>query len=425
MLRIENGRVIDPATGVDEICALNIADGKILGRGKVPENFTPEQTIDASGLIVCPGLIDLAARVREPGLEHKATIQSESRAAASAGITTLCVPPDTNPVIDTPAVAEWIESEAHTSGFARLLPIGALTQGLDGARLSEMAELKQAGCIGVSNARNPIANNLVARRTLEYAATHDLTLFIEADDQSLSNGGCAHEGRVSTRLGLPGIPEAAETLAVATYLLLARQTGARVHFGRLSSAAAARMIKQAQDDNLKVSADVSAHQLHLTEMDIGEFDSACHLLPPLRTQTDREGLRQALASNSIGAICSDHQPHEPDAKLAPFADTEPGISALETLLPLALGMVQEGVMTINQAIARLTQGPADILGLDLGSLGPGMTADVCVFDPDACWTPGVDNWVSRGLNSPYMGRPLHGRVIFTVMNGTLVFDRNA
>ncbi len=422
-ISILNGRLIDPANGVDAVLDLHIADGRILALGAAPAGFTAGLRIDARERIVCPGLVDLSARLREPGLEHKATIASETLAAARGGITTLCCPPDTDPIIDTPAVAEMIRRKATQSGHCRVLPVGALTQGLGGEQLSEMAALKKAGCAALGNALNPIGNTLIQRRALEYAATFGITVLLHPEDPQLRNGGCAHEGAVASRLGLPGIPEAAETVAVARDLALAEQTGCRIHFRGLSCGAAARIIRRARHDRLPVSADVAAHQLHLTEADIDNFDSNCHLIPPLRTRGDREALRNAVADGAISAICSDHQPHEPDAKEAPFPSTAPGISALETLLPLTLRLVEEDVLGLPQAIARLTCGPADILGLPLGRLSTGASADICIFDPNQTWRLTAEDMLSRGRNTPFLGREFKGAVTHTLLEGRVVFEK--
>lgn len=421
-LRISGGRVIDPAHGVDKVQDIYVADGKIVALGKAPEGFSADREISALHHIVCPGLIDLCARLREPGQPHKATIASETVAAASAGITTLCCPPDTDPVTDTPAVVELIHHRAAQSGKARVLPLGALTKGLAGNEIAEMMALTETGCVAISNAGRAVTNTLVMRRAMEYAATHDLLLILRAQDYWLSHGGCAHEGKVSTRLGLPGIPESAETVALARDLLLIEQTGVRAHFGQISTTRAVQMIGRAQHDGLPVSADVSAHQLHLTEMDLGHFDSACHVSPPLRTLRDRDGLRKGVADAVITAICSDHQPHEPDAKLMPYTQTEPGISALETLLPLTLRLVDEGVLPLMEALARLTSQPARILGLDAGSLATGKPADICIYDPDRYWTLSTANLVSRGHNTPFLGWELKGRVTHTLLGGRLVYE---
>jgi dihydroorotase len=420
-ISILNGRVIDPANGVDRVTDLHIAQGKVLALGEAPGDFQPSLTIDASNQVVCPGLIDLCTHLREPGREHKATIASETAAAARGGITTLCCPPDTRPVIDTPAVAGQIRHKARKAGFCRLLPIGALTQGLEGERLSEMAALKAAGCIAVSNNYIPLANTLVQRRAMEYAATFDLLTIIRPEDPHLANNGCAHEGRVADRLGLLGIPEAAETVAVARDLALADTTSAVIHFHALSSASAARTLAWAKREGRRVSADVAIHQLHLTEQDLDGFDAQLHVRPPLRTDSDREGLRRAVASGVIQAICSDHQPHEADAKSAPFPDTEPGLSGLETLLSLTLKLVEQNVLDLSSAIARLTCGPADILGLPLGRLNPGTSADICIFDPQRNWRVDPQQLLSTGKNTAFSGWEMPGQVTHTLLKGRLVY----
>lgn len=422
-LTLHGGRVIDPAGGLDRVTDLHIAGGLIAGIGEPPDGFIPERSVDAAGLVVCPGLVDLSARLRQPGQEHKATIASETRAAAAAGITTLCCPPDTLPPVDTPAVAQLIMQTADERRLARVLPAGALTQGLDGAQITEMAALQRAGCPVMSNADRPIRNTRVQRRAFEYAATYGLTIFLHPSDSYLGEGGLVHEGLVSTRMGLPGIPQAAETVAVARDLALAEQTGARIHFRGLSSARAAEMVAEARLRGIPVTADVAAHQLFLTEDNLAGFDANAHVIPPLRTAADREALRAAVAAGVITAICSDHQPHEPDAKLDPFPQTEPGISALETLLPLTLQLVREGVLDLPAALGCLTHHPADILSRPCGRLAVGAGADIAVFDLDARWVPSADTLISRGLNSPFIGAPMQGRVRYTFLGGRSVFRR--
>jgi dihydroorotase len=419
-LRLKGGRVIDPANKVDDILDVYIKDGRIAALGAAPEGFGSAKEIDAGDCIVCPGLVDLCARVREPGQEHKATIATESVAAAAGGITTLCCPPDTNPVVETPADIELIRLRAEKIGKTRIVTLGALTHGLDGERLSEMAALKNAGCVGVSNALRPLANTLVQRRALEYAATFDLTVFLHPNDHWLSANGCAHEGQVATRLGLPGIPEAAETAAVARDLTLIEQTGIRAHFCHLTTARAVHMVARAQFDGLPVTADVALPYLYLTEVDISDFDSRCHVIPPLRTTQDRLNLREALKRGTLSAICSDHQPHEADAKLRSFPSTEPGISGLDTLLPMSLRLVEEQVIELDELIHRLTAGPAGILGLPFGTLSVGTSADVCIFDPDHVWQLNTDTMLSNGHNTPFMGWEMKGRVIHTLLAGNLV-----
>jgi dihydroorotase len=420
-IKIQGGRLVDPANNIDQQTDLYIADGRVAGITSAPDNFRIDQTIDASGLIVIPGLIDLCARTREPGQEHKATIDSECHAAAAAGITTLVCPPDTHPVIDTPAVIELIRHRSKLAGAARILTLGALTRGLDGKHLSEMAALETAGCVGVSNAGYPLASTLVARRTFEYAATFGLTVFLCPNDHALSNKGCIHEGQVSTRLGLPGIPEAAETVAVARDLALIEQTGARAHFCRLTTQRAVRMVARAHYNGAPITADTAIPYLYLTDLDASEFDPNYHLIPPLRSQSDRDGLRTGLADADLTALCSDHQPHEPDAKLAPFPATEPGISGLDSLLPLALRLVDENFMPLPDLIARLTCGPASILNIPYGQLAKGATADICIFDPKETWRLSEESINSRGKNTPFLGWEMTGRVRYTLRDGKLIY----
>lgn len=421
-LVIRGGYVIDPANGLEGIHDLYLAEGRVAGVGTAPDGFTAERVISAEGRIVCPGLIDLCARLREPGLEHKASIASESAAASAGGITTLCCPPDTDPVIDTPAVVNLIQEKAQQIGKVRVLPVGALTRGLKGKDLSEMSALKRAGCVALGNAHSPMANTLVLRRALEYAASHDLLVVIRPEDPWLADRGCVHEGPTATRLGLPGIPDAAETVAIAQVLALVEHTEARVHFAQLSCARATRMIAKAREKGAPVSADVAAHQLHLSELDIDGFNAMCHVSPPLRSPGDRDALRAALKSGVITAICSDHQPHEPDAKLDVFPSTEPGMASLEMLLPLTLKLVDEDVLSLSQAIALVTEGPASIMGIETGSLAVGAPADACIFDPAHIWKVDSSSWRSSGRNTPYWGQSAKGRVTHTVLGGRVVFE---
>lgn len=420
-LSLHGGRLLSPGS-LDAIADLHIIGGRIAAIGPAPAGFVAERHIDAHGRLVCPGLIDLCARLREPGQTHKADIASELQAAARGGITTLVCPPDTDPVIDAPAVVELIRGHAQRSQQARVLCLGALTRGLLGDDLAEMAALQQAGCIGVADGGRPVRSSLVLKRALEYAASHHLTVFLTPVDVSLAAGGCAHDGQVATRLGLPGIPVAAETAELARILALVADTGARVHVGRLSSARAVAMLARAHADGLPVSADVGIHHLYLSEIDLGRFDAQAHLLPPLRSLRDRDALRAAVAAGSIAVVCSDHQPHDPDAKLNPFPDTEPGASGLDLLLPLMLSLVGQGVFDLPTAIARLTSGPAAVLGLDAGSLQVGAVADLCVVDPSLPWLVGPDTLASRGHNTPLVGYELCGRVTHTLLAGRMTHD---
>jgi len=424
-LQIRGGRLIDPANDVDRVADLFIDnDGFVAAVDKAPDGFHADRVIDASGRVVCPGLVDLRARLREPGLEYKATIESETHAAVAAGITTLVCPPDTNPVIDTPAMAQMIQQRAWRFGLSFIHPLGALTRGLEGAQLSDMESLDEAGCVGFTNAHEAIRDTLVLRRAMEYAASFDLTVFLHPEDPWLLGAGCVHEGEIGTRLGLPGIPEAAETVALARDLALIEQTGVRAHFCQLSSARSVAMVAEAKSRGLPVTADVTAHHLHLTEHDIGFFDTMCHVIPPLRSLRDRDALRDGLVQGTIDIVCSDHQPHEPDAKLAPFSESEPGISGLETLLPLTLQLVDEGILDLAGAIAAITSKPADVISVDTGHLGIGANADVCIFDLQQRWILKREEMHSRGHNSPFVGRELNGQVTHTLVGGQVVYERD-
>ncbi|MDD5410780.1 MAG: dihydroorotase [Methylobacter sp.] len=419
-IQIDHGRIIDPANKIDRVGSVYIADGKIVSVTNEPAGFQPDKVINAGSQIVCPGFIDLSTRLREPGQNRKATFASETVAAASAGVTTLCLQPDTVPVIDTPAVAELIKELAEKAGYPQIYPIAALTHKLEGTELSSMLSLKQAGCIAVGNANQPVRNLLILRRAMEYAASHDLLLMFRPNDYWLGNNGCAHEGAVATRYGLPSIPEAAETIALAQCLELAELTGCRVHFGQLSCKRSVIKIHQAKKYGLDVSADVAIHQLHLTENDMAPFDSAYHVLPPLRTEADKQYLRQGLAWGTLNSICSDHQPHDIDAKLGAFPETEPGMSSLETLLPLMLQLVTQHAITLEQGIAALSANPARVLRLNNGALTPGFSADVCVFDPELEWQVNSENWRSQGANTPFWGQTLKGRVTHTLQAGKII-----
>lgn len=421
-IAILGGRVIDPAQDVDRITDLYIADGKIIAYDQPPADFTAHQTIAAAGLIVCPGLIDIRARTREPGLEYKATIASETAAALHGGITRICCPPDTEPVIDNPAMAHMVQQRARLTGNAIIHPLGALTQGLDCERISNMAALAEAGCVGVSNGLAAIRNSLVMRRAMQYAQTCHLTVFLHSLDPWLAGNGCVHEGEVSTRLGLPAVPEAAETVAVARDLALIEQTGCRAHFCQLTSARAVSMVATAQQRGLDITADVAIHHLHLCEQAIGYFDTACHVMPPLRSEQDQQALRTAVQQGIIGIICSDHQPHEPDAKLAPFSESAAGISGLETLLALTLQLVDEGLLNYLQALACLTSAPAKLLQLDAGHLRVGASADLCLLHPQQPWTLKPQMLQSKGHNSPFIGSRFNHRVVMTLINGHIAYS---
>lgn len=423
-IEIINGCIIDPVNKHNKLGSLYIIEGRIVGVFNKPEGFKAEKTIDAQGQIVCPGFVDLATHLREPGQTHKATIQSETRAAAIAGFTSLCLPPDTQPVIDTPAVVELINDKAEQCGYHNIYPVAALTQKLAGKELSSMHNLKQAGCIAVSHAQAAIQDLLVLRQAMEYAATNDLLLLYVPQELALTNQGCAHEGAMASRYGLPGIPVAAETIALLQCIELIELTGCRVHFRGLSCARSVDLIAKAKSSGLPVTADVAMHHLHLTDEDMIPYDSYYHVLPPLRDKQDRDALVAALQSGTIDSICSDHQPHDIDAKLGAFPETESGIATLETVLPLMLRLVENGDISIIQGIAKLSSEPARVLGINAGSLTVGQAADICIFDPEESWQINEETWQSRGCNTPFWHETMKGKVTHTIQAGKVLFAQN-
>jgi len=421
-IHIKGGRLVDPKSGVDVKRDVYVAAGKIVGLGEAPAGFSPNRVIEAGNLVVCPGLVDLAARLREPGFEYLATLESEMKAAIAGGVTSLACPPDTDPPLDEPGLVEMLKFRAKNLNQAHVYPVGALTQGLQGERLTEMAELVDAGCVAFSHADYALNDNEVLRRALQYAATFGFPVWLRPQDAALSRYGVAHDGQVATRLGLHGIPVCAETVAISTILILVRETRARVHFARLSSAEGVALMRQAKADGLPVSCDISVHHAHLTEMDVAYFDPNCHLVPPLRTQRDRDALLGGLADGTIDAICSDHTPVDEDAKQLPFAEAEVGATALELLLPLTLKWAEESGTSLLSALAKITEAPASVLGIDAGHLSAGHIADICVFDPEQYWKIEPDALKSQGKNSPFLGLELKGKVRYTLVEGQVVYE---
>src|SRR6478609_7336598 len=425
---IVNGRVLDPASGLDRHADIAIADGLVQAIGAVSSEFRVERTLDAQGCVVVPGLVDLAARLREPGYEHEGMLESEMGAAVAGGVTSLVCPPDTDPVLDEPGLVDMLKFRAEKLHQARVFPIGALTRGLRGEELTEMAELTESGCIGFGQAEIPLPNTQVLQRALQYAATYGYGVWLRPQEYHLGKGVAA-SGPLATRLGLSGIPVAAETIALHTIFELMRITGARVHLCRLSSAAGVELVRNAKALGLTVSCDVSINSLHLIDHDIGYFDSRMRLVPPLRQQRDREALREALADGTIDALVSDHTPVDEDAKTLPFAEAEPGATGLELLLGLALKWGQESGVGLVRALAVLTSEPARVLGPALGTLQAsagqlvdGGVADVCIFDPLADWVVAPAALRSQGRNTPFAGHELQGRVRCTIVGGQVAFE---
>jgi len=421
-IHIKGGRLIDPKSGVDAKKDVYIAAGKIVATGEAPGGYSANRVIDATGLVVCPGLVDLAARLREPGFEYMATLESEMQAAIAGGVTSLACPPDTDPPLDEPGLVEMLKYRAKNLNQARVYPVGALTLGLKGGHLTEMAELVDAGCVAFSQADAPFADNKLFYHALQYAATFGFPVWLRPQDPAIARHGVAHDGQVATRFGLPGIPVCAETVAISTIVILARETGARVHLARLSSAEGVEMVRQAKRQGLAITCDVAVHHVHLTEMDIGYFDSNSRLDPPLRSQRDRDALRAGLADGTVDAICSDHAPVDEDVKHLPFAEAEAGATGLELLLPLTLKWAEESKTKLPAALARITSEAARVLGIDAGHLTTGGTADICVFDPERHWKVGPESLKSQGKNTPYTGFELKGRVRFTLVDGQVVYE---
>jgi len=424
-LSIVNGRVVDPASGMDTRAPVHVADGRIAAIGQAPAGFVAQNTVDARGLVVAPGLIDLAARLREPGFEYRATLESEMQAALAGGVTSLSCPPDTEPPLDEPGLVEMLKHRARGLDGAQLYPLGALTVGLQGEVITEMAELAEAGCVGFSQGAELALDTQTLLRAMQYARTFGFTVWLQPQDPQLARGGVAHGGPVASRLGLPGVPVVAETVALHTVFELMRATGCRVHLCRLSSAAGIELVRRAKVEGLPVTCDVAVHHLHLVDVDIGWFDSHYRVHPPFRSQRDRDAIRAAVADGTVDAICSDHSPVDDDAKLMPFSEAEPGVTALELLLPLTLKWASEAGVALPAALAKITCATAPILGVDAGRLQPGAPADLCLFDPAEHWVVERDRLRSQGKHTPYLGRELEGRVRATVVGGRVVFSRPA
>jgi dihydroorotase len=430
---IRNGRVIDPASGRDEVADLAIASGRIVGIGS-GKDFGAEHVIDATGLVVAPGLVDLAARLREPGREHEGLLESELAAAAAGGVTSLVCPPDTDPVLDEPGLVEMLKFLARKLSRCRLFPLGALTRGLAGGALTEMAELTEAGCVGFAQADAAVIDTQVLMRALQYAATFGYTVWLRPQDGWLGKGVAA-AGPVATRLGLSTVSMVAETIALHTIVELARATGARVHLCRLSSAPGVRVLRAAKAEGLPITADVSINSLHLTDVDIGFFNADMRLTPPLRSSADRSALRDALADGTIDALVSDHNPVAEDMKNLPFGEAEPGATGLELLLSLALRWGTEQGLALPATLARVTSEPVRVLGEAIGSLATsagriveGGVADLCLFDPREEWAVRPEALASQGKHTPFSfastGMALPARVRMTLVAGTVAHERS-
>ncbi len=420
---IKGGRVIDPGSGRDGTGDVLIEGERIVALDAAAGRAVADRVIDATGLVVAPGLVDICARLREPGFEYKATLESEMEAAVAGGVTSVACPPDTDPPLDEPGLVDMLRRRAKSLSHARLYPIGALTVKLAGERLTEMAELSESGCLAFTQANVPLDDTQVLWRALQYAGTFGFAVWLRAEDLSLARDGVAHDGDVATRLGLPGIPAMAETIALGRLLELVRETGTRLHVCRISTAGAVAMIRAAKAEKLPVTCDVGIHHVHLSEMDLGYFDSHCHLVPPLRSVRDRDALRTGLADGTIDVICSDHTPVDEDAKQMPFGESEVGATGLELLLPLTLKWAVEAKVPLSKALAKVTIDAARVLGVKSGRLEPGAPADIVIFDPSEPFRVVPEALRSQGKNTPFMGYELTGRVRHTLVDGREVFAR--
>lgn len=422
-IHIEGGTLIDPTAGTKRQADVFIADGKIAAIGVAPAGFEATKHIAAQGLYVAPGLVDLSARLREPGYEHKATLESETAAALAGGVTSLVCPPDTDPVLDEPGLVEMLKFRALNLDRVHVYPLGALTVGLKGQTITEMVALTEAGCVGFSQADAVIVDTQVLLRALQYASTYGYTTWLRPKDAYLGKSGVAASGPVASRMGLAGVPVAAETIALHTIFELMRVTGARVHVSHLSSAAGVALVREAKAEGLPVSCDVSANHVHLIDIDIGYFDSQFRLDPPLRTQRDREAIRAGLADGTIDAICSNHTPVDDDEKLLPFDEATPGATGLELLLSLTVKWADEANVPLAKALSRVTVSPATVSNLPAGRIEVGAAADLCIFDRNAHWRVEPRVLKSQGHNTPFLGYELPARVRATVVAGRVAFEQ--
>ncbi|HEY9505575.1 MAG TPA: dihydroorotase [Gemmatimonadales bacterium] len=423
---IRGGRIIDPSRGTDEVGDLFVADGKVQASGLGLGRPDDAQVLDAAGKVVAPGLIDLHVHLREPGQEDLETVATGAMAAAAGGFSAVCAMPNTDPVTDNQAAVGFIVSQAQRAAKARVYPIGAVSLGQKGQQLAEFGELVGAGAVAVSDDGKPVASSHLMRTALEYARTFGIPVADHCEDPTLSAGGAMHEGLVSTRLGLKGIPAAAEEIMVARDILLAELTGGHVHLCHMSTRGSVELIRRAKDKGLRVTAEACPHHFTLTHEACEGYNTNAKMNPPLREAEDREAIRQALRDGTIDVICTDHAPHHYDAKEREFDDAPNGIIGLETALGLAVSeLVEPGLISLPDLVNRMSVMPARIFGLTGGTLAPGSPADVVVFDPGAEWTVRPEAFYSKSRNTPFAGRRLKARPDTTIVRGQVVFARGA
>jgi dihydroorotase len=418
---IKGGKVVDPGrfVGVGDVL---ITDGKIAAVGPDLQAPVGSTTIQAKGRLVLPGFVDLHVHFREPGFEYKETIQSGSAAAVAGGFTTVCCMPNTNPVNDNQAVTEFILERSRIAGMANVWPVGAITKGSEGKELAEIGDLRRSGCVAISDDGRPVMNSLVMRRAMEYALAFDLTVVDHCEDLHLAEGGCMNEGLVSTELGLPGIPSAAEDVMVARNLSLSELTGARLHLAHISTAGSVRMVRDAKARGIKVTAEACPHHFTLTEEVVRGYNTHAKMNPPLRTWDDVRAIKEGLRDGTIDVIATDHAPHATQEKQQDFTEAPFGIVGLETAFSLTMGLVEEGVLSLEQAVEKLTSAPAAAFGLKKGTLAVGADADVVIVDQQAQWVVDPGKFRSKSRNTPFVGWKVKGRVLTTIVGGRVVFE---
>ncbi len=419
-LCIDNIRLVRDGKPDATTSSVVVEDGRFVAVGDSVDRC--EQHVDGQGQWLLPGLIDLNCHLREPGAERRGRIATETRAAAHGGFTTVCAAPDTSPVNDSGAVTNLIRDLAESQGVVRVLPVGAMTRGLGGEQLSDMAGLLSAGCVALGSGGRPTANSRVLRRCMAYAHTFGLTLFVQPENASLSAGGCAHDGVLAARLGLPGIPEVSETTAVSELLLLAEETGARLHIGPLSCARSLQLLESARQGGLRVTAEVAIHHLVHTDARIDGYDSTYHCRPPLRSEEDRQALLAGVESGLVDAITSQHRPQDGAAKQAPFPETEPGLSTVESVFSLGLGLVQSGDLSLGRLLEALGRGPAEVLGQAVPAIEPGNPADFFLVKPDESWWVAPETLLSAGKHAPVLYDNLPGVVSCTYVGGHCAYS---
>ena len=421
MILIKGGHVIDPGR-VNGVADVLIENGKISAVGHTLAAPAGATVIQAAGQLVLPGFVDLHVHFREPGFEYKETIQSGTEAAVAGGFTTVCAMPNTNPVNDNQAVTEFMLERAKAAGNANLYPIGAITKRSEGKELAEIGDLRRAGCVAISDDGKPVMNSLVMRRAMEYARAFDVPVVDHCEDLHLSEGGCMNEGVISTELGLPGIPSAAEDVMVARNVSLAELTGARLHLAHISTAGSVRMVREAKARGLKVTAEACPHHFTLTEETTRGYNTHAKMNPPLRTSQDVQAIKEGLRDGTVDVIATDHAPHATQEKQQEFTEAPFGIVGLETALPLTLALVEEGVLTLESAVDKLATAPAKAFSLNAGTLAAGAPADVAIVDPTLEWEVDPARFRSKSRNTPFAGWKVKGRVTTTIVSGRVVYE---